>query len=130
MGGLFIGTSKHLLALMNSAPAELLHPLTYAALQLSWWHLFALAWTSDSVINNHNKRHQQHQNSTTKKNASGIIASVRNTLPEKPSGFSKEKPPDPTISGKAAITEKIAEKNDSVFYCSLNLATAFPFLAV
>jgi len=32
-GGLFIGTSLLLLALMNSAPAELLHPLTYAALQ-------------------------------------------------------------------------------------------------
>jgi hypothetical protein len=31
--GLFIGTSKLLLALMNSAPAELLHPLIYAALQ-------------------------------------------------------------------------------------------------
>jgi hypothetical protein len=35
-GGLFIGTSKLLFALMNSAPAELLHLLTYAALQPSW----------------------------------------------------------------------------------------------
>jgi hypothetical protein len=34
-GGLFIGTSKHLFVLMNSAPAELLHLLTYAALQPS-----------------------------------------------------------------------------------------------
>jgi hypothetical protein len=33
IGGLFIGTSVLLLALMNLAPAELLHPLTYAALQ-------------------------------------------------------------------------------------------------
>jgi hypothetical protein len=32
-GGLFIGTSKLLLALMNSAPAELLHLLVHAALQ-------------------------------------------------------------------------------------------------
>jgi hypothetical protein len=32
-GGLFIGTSKPLFALMNSAPAELLHLLVYAALQ-------------------------------------------------------------------------------------------------
>jgi hypothetical protein len=31
--GLFIGTSKLLLALMNSAPAELLHHLIHAALQ-------------------------------------------------------------------------------------------------
>src|SRR5690606_25579251 len=31
--GLFIGTSVFMLALMNSAPAELLHLLTYAALQ-------------------------------------------------------------------------------------------------
>jgi len=31
--GLFIGTSMLLLALMNSAPAELLHPLMHAALQ-------------------------------------------------------------------------------------------------
>jgi hypothetical protein len=31
--GLFIGASKLLLALMNSAPAELLHHLIYAALQ-------------------------------------------------------------------------------------------------
>jgi hypothetical protein len=34
-GGLFIGTSKLLFALMNSAPAELLHLLVYAALQPS-----------------------------------------------------------------------------------------------
>jgi hypothetical protein len=34
-GGLFIGTSMLLFVLMNSAPAELLHPLTYAALQPS-----------------------------------------------------------------------------------------------
>jgi hypothetical protein len=34
-GGLFIGTSMFLFALMNSAPAELLHPLFHdAALQL------------------------------------------------------------------------------------------------
>jgi hypothetical protein len=32
-GGLFIGTSMTLLALMNSAPAELLHLLAHAALQ-------------------------------------------------------------------------------------------------
>ncbi|HVK94195.1 MAG TPA: hypothetical protein VM571_05665 [Noviherbaspirillum sp.] len=32
-GGLFIGASKHLFALMNPAPAELLHHLIYAALQ-------------------------------------------------------------------------------------------------
>jgi hypothetical protein len=32
-GGLFIGASRLLLALMNSAPAELLHLLVYAALQ-------------------------------------------------------------------------------------------------
>jgi hypothetical protein len=32
-GGLFIGTSILLFALMNSAPAELLHPLIDAALQ-------------------------------------------------------------------------------------------------
>jgi hypothetical protein len=31
--GLFIGTNKLLFALMNSAPAELLHPLIHAALQ-------------------------------------------------------------------------------------------------
>ena len=34
-GGLFIGTSIVLLALMNSAPAELLHLLVHAALQPS-----------------------------------------------------------------------------------------------
>jgi hypothetical protein len=32
-GGLFIGASMLLFALMNSAPAELLHTLDYAALQ-------------------------------------------------------------------------------------------------
>jgi hypothetical protein len=40
--GLFIGTSKRLLALMNSAPAELLHLLTYAALQPSLNQTFCL----------------------------------------------------------------------------------------
>ena len=39
-GGLFIGTSKLLLALMNSAPAELLHPLIHAALQPSFGYAF------------------------------------------------------------------------------------------
>jgi hypothetical protein len=34
-GGLFIGASMLLFALMNSAPAELLHLLVYAALQPS-----------------------------------------------------------------------------------------------
>jgi hypothetical protein len=39
-GGLFIGTSKRLFALMNSAPAELLHLLVYAALQPSFGYAF------------------------------------------------------------------------------------------
>jgi hypothetical protein len=39
-GGLFIGASILAFALMNSAPAELLHPLVYAALQPNWlWHV-------------------------------------------------------------------------------------------
>jgi hypothetical protein len=37
-GGLFIGASMSLFALMNSAPAELLHPLNDAALQSHWLH--------------------------------------------------------------------------------------------
>jgi len=74
---------------MNSAPAELLHPLTYAALQLSWLRLCsAVAEPGGTRLR-----------ATTKKNASGLHASVRNTLPEKPSGFSKEKPPSPIGSG-------------------------------
>jgi hypothetical protein len=35
-GGLFIGTNKSLFALMNAAPAELLHLLVNAALQPIW----------------------------------------------------------------------------------------------
>jgi len=45
-GGLFIGTSMFLFALMNSAPAELLHPLTYAALQPSIGHQLANKFTA------------------------------------------------------------------------------------
>ena len=45
-GGLFIGTSMLLFALMNSAPAELLHPLTYAALQPSIGHRLANKFTA------------------------------------------------------------------------------------
>ncbi len=45
-GGLFIGTSMFLFALMNSAPAELLHPLTYAALQPSIGHRLANKFTA------------------------------------------------------------------------------------
>jgi hypothetical protein len=40
--GLFIGTSMLLFALMNSAPAELLHLLVNAALQPIW--LSKLSW--------------------------------------------------------------------------------------
>ncbi|WP_238533989.1 hypothetical protein, partial [Herbaspirillum lusitanum] len=58
-GGLFIGTSKLLLALMNSAPAELLHPLMYAALQLSWLDLCPACPGAQSLVSRLRERHNQ-----------------------------------------------------------------------
>jgi len=91
--GLFIGASSLSLALMNSAPAELLHPLTYAALQLSWLRPSGSARAKAQEIVDYGSRRE------AKKNASVFKRQRRNSTPEKPSGFSKEKPPDPTRWG-------------------------------
>jgi hypothetical protein len=80
-GGLFIGTSKLLLALMNSAPAELLHPLTYAALQPTGDTLPTALTTSVRQ----KKRRQLRQR--------------RNSVSKRTNLFSKKKPPHPIESG-------------------------------
>jgi hypothetical protein len=56
-GGLFIGTSMLLLALMNSAPAELLHLLVHAALQPLFGYLQIRQRTAFKS-NNQKKRRQ------------------------------------------------------------------------
>jgi hypothetical protein len=124
--GLFIGTSKLLLALMNSAPAELLHHLIHAALQPhSVTSLFlrtsprvgdeggpCCALKGRCSSRNQKKRRQQSRR--------GYSDS------RKPSGFSRKKPPYPTESGPAANTQK----SDSFVYCSLILVITLRFFSV
>jgi hypothetical protein len=59
-------------------------------------HFSYLGWASAPLVQGLRASFRAFANATTKKNASGLHASVRNAIPEKPSGFSKEKPPDPT----------------------------------
>jgi hypothetical protein len=56
-GELFIGTSKFLLALMNSAPAELLHLLVHAALQ----PLFGYLLSRTAMLRNSNNQKKRRQ---------------------------------------------------------------------
>jgi hypothetical protein len=88
-GGLFIGTSKLLLALMNSAPAELLHPLSYAALQP-----YRLLRPDRRGRRPHSSGSASRQ---TKKNAGGY-ASVGISFPHT-MRFCKEKAASPDIVG-------------------------------
>jgi hypothetical protein len=82
--GLFIGTSMHLLALMNSAPAELLHPLPTAALQ----PYFACAST--------------YSNRTTRSGAAARRIQATTTLEHS------------TLSGSTVLPYASAKKNASV----------------
>jgi hypothetical protein len=72
---------------MNSAPAELLHPLTYAALQ----PLLITSFSLQRFRCNQKKRWQQRQR--------------RNSISEKSLPFLRKKPPYPIESGKAAQTD-------------------------
>jgi hypothetical protein len=87
LGELFIRTRKPLLALMNSAPAELLHLLVYAALQPS----LAMHISGKNRRNGQKKRRQHCRR--------------RNTVSKTPNHFSKKKPPCPTRSNAAALAE-------------------------
>jgi hypothetical protein len=123
-GGLFIGTSKLLLALMNSAPAELLHPLIYAALQphLVTSLFFANHRRASTVTEVHATRLNERSCSRNQKKRRQQ-SRRRNTLSEKPTGFSGKTLPCPTLSGSAAKTVE----SDSVVYCPLNFVIAFRF---
>ncbi|HJW56386.1 MAG TPA: hypothetical protein VJ577_14040 [Burkholderiaceae bacterium] len=125
--GLFIGASKLLLTLMNSAPAELLHLLAYAALQPSLTiSLQEIANTGFSVCEVHpNLRNQC--NGDSRLDLAVIAQKCRqqrqhwNTISEMPIYFSKKTPPCPIKSDAAAQADEI----DPVFYCSLTLIIAF-----
>ncbi len=105
-GELFIGTSKLSFALMNSAPAELLHPLSNAALQP------LLMWLGD--------------NNTEEPPSKKRRQSCRrwNSVSQKPSRFSKKTPPCLIGSSAAALSDKIG----SVFCYSLISSIASPAL--
>lgn len=111
--GLFIGTSKRLLALMNSAPAELLHHLIHAALQPhSATPLFfgsPLRASGDGGL--HRALNRRCGCRSQKKRRPQCRR--RNTDCKKPPGFSEQKPPFPTWSGSAANTEM----TDTFVYC-------------
>jgi hypothetical protein len=100
-GGLFIGTSKLLLALMNSAPAELLHPLNYAALQPYRLHENDRPVCRSNSQTPHRRGRRppfrQIRVETTKKNA-GNYASVGISFPLT-MRFCKEKAASPDIVG-------------------------------
>jgi hypothetical protein len=114
-GGLFIGTSKLLFALMNSAPAELLHHLIHAALQP---HLATPLFSkSPSRVDGEGGpcRALKRRCDSRSQKKRRPQCRRRNTVSEKPTGFSGKKPPFLTGSGSAAKTEKI----DSFVYCPL-----------
>lgn len=124
--GLFIGTSKLLLALMNSAPAELLHHLIHAALQP---HLVTslLLQTSPRVGDEGGPCHALNRRCDSR-NQKKRRQQSRRGYPgsRKPTGFSRKKPPFPTKSRPAANTQK----SESFVYCSLKLLVVLRFAVV
>lgn len=93
---------------MNSAPAELLHPLTYAALQPNSRHVFR------SICCDRPLKSRQSQNRR------------RKSVSERTNLFPKKKPPYPIESDKAVWSEE----NLSVVYCSLIWIVAFRFFCM
>lgn len=120
--GLFIGTSKLLLALMNSAPAELLHPLTYAALQP---FRPAPAARIAHLRRPCRSRHGEQPGCSRLKNTPAL-RQRRNSTSERSNEIPKKKPPCPGKSGKAASTDWL----DSFFDYSLIRVMPFEFAAV
>jgi len=110
-GGLFIGTNKSLFALMNAAPAELLHLLVNAALQPIWSSLRRSSPVAPSIKPKaaiHATQNGGHRGSfryqgceipaelTKKKRRQ--LSRRWNTYAERPTLFSKKTLPRPTKS--------------------------------
>ncbi|WP_188381486.1 hypothetical protein [Oxalicibacterium faecigallinarum] len=93
---------------MNSAPAELLHLLTYAALQPYMTRQIRVL----SLCGRQKKRQRARRH--------------WNSVSQKTNLFQTKKPPHLTESGEAACS---ADEILSVFYCSLKSVVAFPVLS-
>ncbi|HVL76463.1 MAG TPA: hypothetical protein VM406_10645 [Noviherbaspirillum sp.] len=96
--GLFIGTSKLLLALMNTAPAELLHHLMHAALQPHPVAPLLLLVTTTLAMTEGLKSRAPCAPRRPQPEKTPAQCRRRNKVYEKPTRFSKKKPPRPTAS--------------------------------